>query len=399
MSRRAGLVLLVATAAMALLVAACGGGESASVEVTRIVEVESEGVRGPAGPQGAAGPEGPAGLRGPAGTPAPVLEVERSVADGVREEVEVATLGQMETAQRQVIRQASLSVEVEDVAAAVAQARGIVESLGGFVEQMSRSGDVERQRATMTLRVPQGQFFSALDRIEGLGEVQSEQVGSEDVTEEFIDLEARLKSAQREEESLLSLLERTESVTEILTVERELTRVRSEIERLQGRLNFLERRVDLATIVVSLSPPAQVTSEPPSASLMVEVGDVSESLGAIRSLVSSRDGQMTNVVITSERGEDRADLDIRVFAADFGQVLSFVEGRGDVLTKEVREGGGVAEEGERPEEPDSRISVTLLEAPSSMVWWIVGGSLAGGLAFILVLYAAYRMGRQGAMVA
>ena len=103
--------------------------------------------------------------------------------------------------------------------------------------------------------MPQAQFSSAVEQIELVGKVQSKNLGSEDVSERFIDLQARLKSSLREDESLLSLLDRTSTVIEVLAIERELTRVRLDIERLQGQLNFLERRIDLATITVSLSSP------------------------------------------------------------------------------------------------------------------------------------------------
>ncbi|MDP6550399.1 MAG: DUF4349 domain-containing protein, partial [Dehalococcoidia bacterium] len=95
----------------------------------------------------------------------------------------------LETSQRMVISTASISIEVETVQTAVAEVRVIAESLGGFVEHLDSSGGTERQRATMTVRVPQGQFFPAMERIEALGNVQSRNVGSEDVTEQFIDLE------------------------------------------------------------------------------------------------------------------------------------------------------------------------------------------------------------------
>ena len=72
------------------------------------------------------------------------------------------------------------------------------------------------QRSTITIRIPQPEFFNVFDRIKSLGNVLIENAGSEDVTERFIDLEARLKSASREELSLLSLLERAEKVSEIL---------------------------------------------------------------------------------------------------------------------------------------------------------------------------------------
>ena len=82
--------------------------------------------------------------------------------------------------------------------------------------------------------MPQAQFSPAVDRIESVGKVRSKNLGSEDVSERFIDLQARLKSSLREEESLLSLLGRTTTVSEVLAIERELTRVRSSIERFQG---------------------------------------------------------------------------------------------------------------------------------------------------------------------
>ncbi len=160
---------------------------------------------------------------------------------------------------------ASVSLEVEAVQGAVVSVRNIAESLGGFVDQLSSSGGGESQQATITIRVPQVQFLNAIESIEALGQVVSSSVSSEDVSEQFIDLEARLKSSLRQEQSLLSLLERAETLNDLLTLERELSRVRSDIERIQGQLSFLERRVELATITVSLTTPKEEqVGEPPS---------------------------------------------------------------------------------------------------------------------------------------
>ena len=106
----------------------------------------------------------------------------------------------LQTVQRKIISSASLSLEVEEVDGATAQVRLVAESLGGFVEHLSSSGGPGHQRANMTIRVPQDQFSAALDRIEALGIVLGRNLGSEDVSEQFIDLEARLKSAIREEQ-------------------------------------------------------------------------------------------------------------------------------------------------------------------------------------------------------
>ena len=123
-------------------------------------------------------------------------------------------------AERKVISTASVSLEVEAVQDAVDQVRIIAESVGGFVEHLDSGGGPLRQRAAMTIRVPEEEFSPALARIEALGSVQSTSQGSEDVSERFIDLKARLSSALREEKSLLALLERANAVSEVLAIEK-----------------------------------------------------------------------------------------------------------------------------------------------------------------------------------
>ena len=309
----------------------------------------------------------------------------------------------LQIAERQIISTASLSMQVEMVQNAVNEVRAIAESLGGFVGQLSFSGSQDHQQATMTIRVPQGQFFTALDQIKTLGEVRNENLGSQDVTEQFIDLEARLNSAQREEESLLSLLERVETVSEILTVERELSRVRSEIERLQGQLNFLERRVELATITVSLFPPGVEIAEPPFASLAIETSDISQKVESIKALVSSQNGEVDQVFISVRNGKERAEIVFRVFTHEFEQALTFIEDQGKVLSKDLREGSASEDGGiSLPDEPNARISATLVEGEeedSSSAGLIaaivapIGGVLLAILLAILFILV-YRTGQR-----
>ena len=308
--------------------------------------------------------------------------------------------GALDTAQRQVISQASVSMEVDEVPAAVAQVRTTAESLGGFVGQLSSSGGPERQQSTMTIRVPQAEFFTALEHIKSLGKVRSENVGSEDVTERFIDLEARLRSALREEESLLSLLDKANQVSEILTIERELSRVRSDIERGQGQLNFLERRVDLSTITVSLFPPDAEVAEPPSGSLTIEVSDVPRSVEEIKALVSGVGGELDRVFVAVRDGKESSDVTLRVFSKNFEQVLSSVEAQGKVRAKEVRETTAPMEgKATSPEEPDARIDISFVEKESSVVGRIIAiAAPVGGVALVallgLLFYVAYSAGRR-----
>ena len=110
-------------------------------------------------------------------------------------------------------------------------------------------------------------------------------MNAQDVSEQFIDLEARLTSAQREEESLRALLDRATNVSDILSIERELNRVRGEIERMQGQLNALERRVALSTSNLSLNTPSSTQGSPPFAALTIAAGDVVAAAADARAFV------------------------------------------------------------------------------------------------------------------
>ena len=290
------------------------------------------------------------------------------------------------------------------------QIRTIAEGMGGFVEQLSSSGTAGRQQASMTIRVPQDQFFTALERIEALGEVQSKNVGSEDVSEQFIDLEARLKSSLREEESLLSLLGRAGTVSEVLTIEREMAKVRSEIERFQGQLNFLERRVALATIIVSLFPPHVPAALPPFGSLSLDVADVTGSMEEARQFVISLDGAVDQVFLFERAGKEGAELTLRVRKADFNRVMDFLEAQGKVKTKELREGTDQLELGVGPdqssegagldEEPEARIELSLTEEDDSLNLSLVIGIIVAIVAVVLlallgiIFYAVSRRSRR-----
>lgn len=306
--------------------------------------------------------------------------------------------GSLQVAERRVVATASLTIETAAVERAAERAGDIAESMGGFVEQLSSAGGSEPPQAELTLRVPQGQFGMALARLETLGEVQFRTLGREDVTERFIDLAARLRSAEREEESLLGLLERSGSVLEVVSVERELARVRAEVERLQGQLNFLERRVDLATIYLTLRPPGRIPTDPPIANFTLAVSGVDDKVAELKSYVAEVEGEIDEVHwLTYEDGE-RANVTFRVYAGDFAGTTAFVEEQGRVSHRELREWVNLAAEDEpKPKRPDARLVVAYVDANFNFQPWlavvIVVGilALAGGMAF-LARYM-YRLGR------
>ena len=304
----------------------------------------------------------------------------------------------LQTAQRQVISTASISIEVEEVQVASTEVRRIAESLGGFVEQLSSSGGANSQQANITVRVPQDQFFTAVERLKGLGEVQNQNLGSEDVSERFIDIKARLNSAEREERSLLSLLDKDLKIGDILTIERELSRIRSQIESLQGQLNLLERRVDLSTITLFLFPPTERVAQPPSGSLVVESSEVSERVAEIKNKIASLGGKVDRALLSVRDGRERADISLRVFPEDFDEILKFLEEAGVVRSKEVRE-GAAPREGEtvRPKEPNAQISISLLEPEESSNTGLIiaiAAPIGGVLLAALLGFLSYRVGRR-----
>ena len=280
----------------------------------------------------------------------------------------------LQTARRQVISTAEITLSVSVVQTAIDQTQSAVVGMGGFVERLSSSGGPRRQRANMTIRVPQAQFFSAISRIEALGVVQSRNLGAEDVSAQFIDLEARLRSSLREEESLLGLLERTQSVAEVLAIERELFRVRAEVERAQGQLNFIERRVDLATIDLTLVPIDGQVASPPSASFIIGVDDVGASVSGAKGMVASVDGLVDRVFFSVDSDREDADLSVRVHAKDFERVVDFLEAQGDVRSKTLSESSGLTPNNAAP-----------LGRPEAAIEIAFSGGSGGGRSILMVI--------------
>ncbi|MEP7037434.1 MAG: DUF4349 domain-containing protein [Acidobacteriota bacterium] len=162
--------------------------------------------------------------------------------------------------ERKIIRNADLTLEANSPEEAQQQISSIVDSKGGFViESKQSSSDVQattRDTVTMTLRVPAEKFDETLNEIRKTSSrVIVETVKGEDVTEEFIDIEARLKTKKALEEQFLEIMKRSNSVEDALNVQRELAEVRGEIEQIEGRKRFLENQASLSTIKISLQSP------------------------------------------------------------------------------------------------------------------------------------------------
>ncbi len=145
-------------------------------------------------------------------------------------------------AQRMVIRTASLELTVDQPKAVSAMLIKRVEARSGFVVDSVARGE-SRASVKSTLRVPAEDFEVMLSEIRELGAVEREEIRGEDVTEQIVDLEARLRSQRKLEQRMLGLLDQSQDIEAILKVEQELSRVRTEIERMEGKRQSLRDRV------------------------------------------------------------------------------------------------------------------------------------------------------------
>jgi hypothetical protein len=172
-----------------------------------------------------------------------------------------------QTAGRQVIYRASISLHVDSFAKTDEKIAVLVKDSGGYISQSGEDRSYGTQRGgRWTVRVPMDKFFTFLDSVGQLGVTDRRDVQSQDVSEEFVDLEARLKNKQALESRLLELVaKRGDEIKDVLALETELSRVREEIERMQGRLRYLNDRVTLTTIEITASE--RTDYQPPQATL------------------------------------------------------------------------------------------------------------------------------------
>jgi hypothetical protein len=173
---------------------------------------------------------------------------------------------------RLIIRTGQASIEVDSLRASMAQLRRIVQRVGGFVADASiQSGQNQVPSATLQVKVPSARFDELTEGLEPLGRLQFVNVGAQDVSEEYVDLAARVDNARRLEDRLVELLRtRTGKLQDVLQVERELARIREEIERMEGRLRFLKASAQLSTLSIHLFQPPPLVASHPGYSVIAE---------------------------------------------------------------------------------------------------------------------------------
>lgn len=154
--------------------------------------------------------------------------------------------------EREIIRRASMEMEARRPAEAARRVDAITRGAGGRVEE---SIDREEKRVTMVLRVPAAALDAVLDSVARLGKVKDRQVGALDVTEQTADLQARLQNQMAVRNRLRQHLQRAGAVQDVIAVERELARVQTDIDLLEGQLRALRSNVAMSRVELDIHRP------------------------------------------------------------------------------------------------------------------------------------------------
>ncbi|NPV69283.1 MAG: DUF4349 domain-containing protein [Firmicutes bacterium] len=161
----------------------------------------------------------------------------------------------VEDLDRKLVKRADLQVEIEKgkvdetgrkIIALVETSKGFIQRSGTFTDELKYRG------MNFVLRVPEDRFATILGELESYGKIMSKNINSEDVTQQFIDTQAQIKNKERQEQRLVEIMGKANSVGELMQVENELNRVRSEVDMLKGRMKYLQSATSYSTITMTI---------------------------------------------------------------------------------------------------------------------------------------------------
>ena len=183
--------------------------------------------------------------------PAPLPAGERAAYAGA----DMAMVANVASTERMVVRTASLDLIVPDTDKALADIQAMARELGGYVVSVEAYQYQKGREATVTFRVPSDALDIALARLRAMATtVRRESVFGQDVTDQYVDLESRLRHLEAKEKQLLEFLDQAEDTEAVLAVYEHLSQTQAEIEQVKGRMQYLRNQAALATVTVRLTP-------------------------------------------------------------------------------------------------------------------------------------------------
>ena len=204
--------------------------------------------------QTASGPSATVGGKTEVGAPAPAADAASGYSGIAATAPDAGVPTVVVSGDRNLILTAKIDMRSKDPWATSDRAQAIASGLGGDVLNLSQSGTADSRSASLTIRVPSSRFGDALQQLKSLeGEVQTSGVSAQDVTDQFVDLQARLTAKQAEEQRYIAILNRANTIDEILKVDASLGSVRTQIEQLTAQINGIKQRTDFSTISMSIS--------------------------------------------------------------------------------------------------------------------------------------------------
>ena len=243
------LKILTMTITIALVASACAGSgdDAATFEETAATFARSDGADGGQAIEGesdfAFGDEPAADLESPS---EPTAQADDDLGTGGIDPVNPIDLG------RDIIYTATVTVEVNDVAAASREATQIMQSFGGLLFGQETQGGPDA-RTTLIFRVLPTDFAEALDRLGSIGSVRDQRISADDVTERVVDLQSRINTAAASVERLQALLAGATNINDVAELENQLLQRETNLETLRGQLRTVQDQVDLATITLTIT--------------------------------------------------------------------------------------------------------------------------------------------------
>lgn len=167
--------------------------------------------------------------------------------------VTTSEVGQIEIAEKKVIKIGEITMHVNSIENALKEIRSIAVSYGGDEISSDFSKNTIKKSGMITVKVPADQYDQALEAVKKISPlVVRESTNAQDVTAQFIDLESRIKNKKDHETRLRTFFDRAEDVDELIQVERELSRVRTEIEQMESQLKYLSEQTQFSTMYITL---------------------------------------------------------------------------------------------------------------------------------------------------